>query len=105
MSSKYRCPRCEYDRDCNAAPLGKVLNSRWIINIINAINELDPKWIDCKACNGTGFIPAVVIAGIKKSFPNVTEIALSTLKWDMDHFYFIRLGIYTGVELSGECHQ
>jgi len=105
MSSKYHCPRCEFDHDFHKAPLGKVRNQRYNEPLATAAFGSVEKWIDCKACNGTGFIPDAVIEGIKRSFPNVTEMTLSTLKWDMDHFYFIRLGLYCGVELDGHCHS
>jgi hypothetical protein len=102
MSSKYHCPRCEYDREFNKAPLGKVVKN---VSTSYCHTTESDRYEDCKACNGKGFIPAAVIAGIQKSFPNVTEMALSTLKWDMDHYYFIRLDCYIGVELSGHCHS
>jgi hypothetical protein len=102
--SKYHCPRCEFDRSSLGAPLGKIVRRvAWTEEDGTSIES--KQYEDCKACNGTGFIPDAVIAGIQKTFPNVTEMALSTLKWDMDHYYFIRFDCYIGVELDGHCHS
>jgi len=67
----------------------------------------------CKACGGTGHIPALVLAALMRyarqhenddhGCPSAMELA-DSLKWDMDHFYFERAGIYHGIELDGHIH-
>jgi hypothetical protein len=67
----------------------------------------------CKACGGTGRLPALVLAALMRyarqhegddhGCPSATELARQ-LKWNVDHFYFERSGVYHGVELDGQIH-
>ena len=49
----------------------------------------------------------VVIESIRKSFPQQAEEILSDLKYDsiMKCWYFVRNGIFTGIESCGYIHQ
>jgi len=68
---------------------------------------------NCKACGGTGKIPALVLAALMRyarqhenddhGCPSAMEL-VSQLKWSVDHFYFERAGIYHGIELDGHIH-
>lgn len=49
-------------------------------------------------------IPNTVIESIKKSFSDQYTEILKQLKWNRDHFYFERWGMYVGVELDGYIH-
>jgi hypothetical protein len=67
----------------------------------------------CRACGLTGYIPALVLAALMRyarqhenddhGCPSAMELA-DQLKWNVDHFYFSRAGMYHGVELKGHIH-
>jgi hypothetical protein len=67
----------------------------------------------CRACGGTGNIPALVLAALMRyarqhqnddhGCPSAMEL-VDQLKWHLDHFSFERAGMYHGVELSGHIH-
>ncbi len=60
---------------------------------------------DCKACDGSGFVPDVVVNAIRNAFPNNADDILKELRWSMDHFSFTRWGMYVGVECDGYIHS
>lgn len=49
-------------------------------------------------------IPAVVRDAIHKAFPKDALEILRELRWNRDHFYFRRWGMYVGVERDGYIH-
>jgi hypothetical protein len=53
---------------------------------------------DCYACDGTGYVPDIVVSEIRRCFPEKAPRILSELRWSMDHFSFMLGGIYVGVE-------
>ena len=50
-------------------------------------------------------IPDIVSSAIKNAFKYDYKEILESLKWGDDHFYFIRYGMYIGVELDGYIHS
>jgi len=46
----------------------------------------------------------VVIASVRKSFPDQAQEILKDLRWRGDHFAFNRWGMYVGVETDGHIH-
>lgn len=96
-----RCPKCLYDNQNRNAPLGKVVRNPY------AAKDLAPVHDDCNACNGTGYVPGVVVDSIVRFARNDNEKAqkiLSELRWSMDHFSFMAGIMYVGVETDGYLH-
>lgn len=46
----------------------------------------------------------VVIAAIKKAWPDQAKDIFNDIRWSGDHFSFNRWGMYVGVELDGLIH-
>lgn len=93
-----QCPRCKFDQDYYSAPKGKTLRNPAAEGRV---------YDDCKACNGTGEVPTVVLESIRQSLPKVyAEILLdpAMLRWSGDHYSFVTGGMYVGVELDGYLH-
>ena len=88
-----RCPRCIFHEQSYNAPLGKCVRNPYAA-LDKAVHD------DCIACNGTGYVPTVVVESICKSFPNDAESIVKDLRWSMDHFSFVRWGMYIGVEVK-----
>lgn len=85
-----RCPKCLSYNRMYQAPVGKVVRNTYATS--------GRVYDDCNACNGSGYLPTVVVDSIVKSFPERAEKILEELGWGGDHFYF-RLGdLYVGVE-------
>jgi len=93
MSSAIRCPKCSYYERCYYAPLGKIVRNP-------SAGLKDAVFDDCNACDGTGYIPPVVLDSIKKSFPKRYEEIVSQLRWSQDHYSFMLGGMYVGVEVK-----
>lgn len=93
MSNAIRCPKCPYHEQAYQAPLGKILRNPHA-------NTGKIVWDDCNACNGTGYIPLVVLDSIRNSFPKSYEKIVKDLRWSMDHYSFVIHGMYVGVEVS-----
>jgi hypothetical protein len=59
----------------------------------------------CKACDGTGEMPEVIVESLEKycgQHEGVTmEWMIENLKNGIDHFYFWRHNMYHGVEFAG----
>jgi hypothetical protein len=99
MSAR-RCPKCIIHERLYNAPLGKVVRNPYA-NIANAVHD------DCDACNGTGYIPMIIIEAIE-NFASTSERAdeyISQLRWSYDHFSFTAHGIYIGIEKDGYMHS
>jgi len=94
MNAK-RCPKCIVHERLYNAPLGKIVRNPYA-NLSNAIYD------NCDACNGTGYIPAVVIDAIINfaRTPERAEEYISGLRWSYDHFSFVAHGMYVGVEVA-----
>lgn len=99
-----RCPRCIHHERMYQAPLGKMIRNIYarVEAGSSAVHD------DCKACNGTGYIPGKVTDSIVKFVKGDTYRAseiLSRLAWSLDHFSFMSGGMYIGVETSGYLHS
>jgi len=90
-----RCPKCIYNEQTYKAPLGKVVRNPGAV-LLNGRSVVD----DCNACNGSGYIPAVVLDSIRKSFPKEAEDIIKSLRWSGDHYSFLRWDMYVGVEVK-----
>ena len=93
-----RCPKCISHERMYRAPLGKTVRNPYAASGNFMYDE-------CDACNGTGYLPLLIIASIEKSFPNNAAEILGKLRWSGDHFSFDWHGIYVGVEVDGYCHS
>jgi hypothetical protein len=94
------CPKCKYYKDYYQAPQGKIIRNPYAI--ANGV-----VYDDCNACNGTGFIPHVILDAIT-NFASTDEKAkqyIADLRWSMDHFSFQCGGMYVGIELDGYMHS
>jgi hypothetical protein len=49
-------------------------------------------------------IPCVVIDAITAAFPDHAVEILAGLKWNRDHYFFEKWGMYVGVEVDGYIH-
>lgn len=94
-----RCPRCKVQATIYNAPVGKVVRNPEA-GLTNAVHD------DCKACNGTGYIPGVVLDSITKFArdPVKAKEYAEALHWNYDHFGFKAGGMYVGVECDGYLH-
>jgi hypothetical protein len=89
-----RCPKCIYYEQTHRAPLGKIVRNPYA-------REGSPVYDDCNACNGSGYIPMVVVDSIVKFARGDVKRAeqiLVELKWHSDHFAFMAGNMYVGIE-------
>jgi phage FluMu protein Com len=96
-----RCPRCQYFDQVYDAPKGKEVRNP------DAQQGLPPVYDDCKACCGTGDVPAVVLESIRQALPKSYQAIVeqpSLLRWSGDHFSFMCGKMYVGVEVDGYLH-
>jgi len=94
-----RCPKCSVQATIYNAPIGKVVRNPYA-SLSEAVHD------DCNACNGSGYVPGVVLDSIQ-SFARTQEKAkeyASNLRWSYDHFSFDAHGMYVGIELDGYLH-
>jgi hypothetical protein len=94
------CPKCKVHASIYSAPRGKVVRNPEA-GLKNAVHD------DCNACNGSGYIPSVVIDSIV-AFARTKERAqeyLNGLRWSYDHFSFNAHGMYIGCEVDGYLHS
>lgn len=90
-----QCPKCKTHASIYSAPMGKVVRNPAALH--NGV-----VYDDCNACNGTGYVPGVVVDSIV-SFARTPERAreyLDALRWGGDHFSFMAHGMYVGVEVA-----
>ncbi len=98
MSHAIRCPKCIFHCNSYNAPLGKVVRNPYA-GLDNAMHD------DCDACNGTGYVPGLIIDAIANAFPKSVNEILTNLRWSGDHYSFIVHGMYVGCELDGYVHS
>jgi hypothetical protein len=101
MSNTIRCPKCSYYEQTYKAPLGKIVRNPAALLVNNGNGVVD----DCNACNGSGYIPTVVLDSIKQAFPSMYDKIVSELRWSMDHYSFMLGEMYVGCELDGYIHS
>ncbi len=96
-----RCLKCKYHEDFYAAPLGKLARNP------HGSEGTAPVYDKCFACDGTGYIPTVILDSILRHTrgdeKRAEEIAAS-LRWQGDHYSFDCAGMYVGIELDGYMH-
>lgn len=94
-----RCPKCKTHATIYLAPMGKIVRNPEALHN-GVVHD------NCNACNGTGYVPGVVVDSIVK-FARTKERAqeyLDQLRWSYDHFSFNAHGMYVGCEPDGYLH-
>lgn len=92
------CPKCLYHEHSYKAPLGKVVRNPYA-DLTRAVYD------DCNACEGSGYVPDLIIEAIRNTFPRSAQQCITGLRWSGDHWSFNIHGMYVGVERDGYVHS
>jgi hypothetical protein len=94
-----RCPRCLYHEQSYKTPLGKIVRNPHA-DLTKAVHD------DCIACDGSGYIPELILDAVRSAFPKSADEIIPTIRWSMDHWSFILGGgLYVGIERDGYVHS